>query len=281
MRTAGTASDPAVGFPSSFNPGDGLRPRYNTIGSLTPVFPRPVAGERTLGVLISGQSTIANWSSGTLYTASSPRSHQVNIFDGYVYPMADSVFSCDGTGGSPSSGIGDALITTLGKYDRVTVANVAFGSTSSTQWADGTGNLAQGLKIAWSLLKAHGYTNIKHIHQQGEADANVGTSQATMLANLQALDSWRRGYGINCPMYVSQTTFSYGGWTTTDPDPTLWTPGAAAILIRNAQAAVVDGVNVFAGPDTDLTRGAAYRTGAHWSTQAGALACAAQWAAVL
>lgn len=194
--------------------------------------------------------------------------------------MKDPVFGCDGTGGSPTSAIGDKLIA-LNKYDRVTVVNAAFGSTSSAQWADKTNTLAQGLKAAWALLKARGYTTIKHIHQQGEFDANAGTSQATMLANLQALDAWRRGAGINCPMYVSQTTFNYGGWTTTNPDPTLWTPGAAATLIRNAQAAAANGSTIFAGPDTDLVRGTAYRTSAHYSTQAGALAVADQWAAIL
>jgi hypothetical protein len=281
MRASGTASDPAIGLASSFDPGDGLRPRYNTLGALKPVWPRPVAGERTLGVSVGGQSTIADWSSGALYTALSARSHQANILDGRVYPMADPVFGCDGTGGSPSSALGDLLIA-LGKYDRVTVANAAFGSTTSAQWANSTAQPAQGLKAAWALLKAHGYTNIVHIHQQGEADASAGTSQATMLANIQALDLWRRAYGINCPMYVSKTTFPFGGWVTSDPNPVNWTPGAAATLIRNAQAAAVNGTTILAGPDTDLIRGSAYgRTSAHPTLQAGPLAIAAQWAALL
>lgn len=280
MRVTGDAFDPFAFFATSFDPGDGLRPRYNTIGARVPVFPRPVAGERTLGIIVSGQSTISNWGNGTLYTASSSRSHQANIMDGRVYPMADPVFGCDGTTATPASMIGDKLIA-LGKYDRVTIANVAFGSTSSAQWMDRWNNLGQGLRMAAALLAAHGYETVKHIHQQGEADAASGVSQATMLANLLELASWTKTAGIAAPLYVSQTTFNYGGWVTTNPDPALWTPGAAATLIRNAQAAFPNGGTRLAGPDTDAIRGAAYRSGAHWSTQAGAQACADAWAAVL
>lgn len=282
MRGGGAAADPGVGFATSFDPGDGLRPRYNTLGALTPVYPRPFPTEHALGIIYTGQSVAANFSTGALYTASSARSLQLNIMDGRVYAMADPTFDCDGTGGSPGSAIGDSLIP--GKRDRVCLANVSFGSTTSAQWANGANNLSQGFKMALAGLRAHGYTDIVHFHQQGEADANNGTSQATMLANLQAFDFWRRNAGASrVPMYVSQSTFPFGGWVTTDPNPVLWTPGAAATLIRNAQVAAVNGSTILAGPDCDLIRGAAYGRNAvaHPTLQAGPVAMATQWAALL
>jgi hypothetical protein len=106
---SGTASDPALGFPSTYNAGDGVRSRYNTLGSLTPVWPRPLVSERTLGIIGTGQSTASNFGNGTLYVASSARSHQINIMDGLVYPMADPTLGADGTGSSPFSMIGDAI----------------------------------------------------------------------------------------------------------------------------------------------------------------------------
>lgn len=279
MRSSGAPTDLALGYPTSYDAGDGSRPRYNTLGSLTPVWPRPVPGERTLGVLVTGQSVIGNWSIGTLYTASSPRSHQLNILDGRVYAMADPVFGADGTGGSPTSALGDALISS-GRWDRVTVCNVAFGSTRSSQWADGTGTLARGAKIGWSFLQAHGYTNTVQIHGQGEGDAFDGVTQAAFLANLQSMTAWRRAAGITCPLYVSRSTFD-SNWTTTDPSPLLWTPGSNAQAIRAAQLAIVDGISVFQGPDVDAIRGSGFRTSTHWNNQAGPIACAAAWAAVL
>jgi hypothetical protein len=277
-RSSGSAVDLSLGFPTTYNAGDGVRSRYNTLGSLTPVWPRPRSGG-ALGLIVTGQSTIANWGAGTLTTATSPLSLQLNILDGRVYPAAGAAFGADGTGNSPASSIGDALIT-ASKEVQVCVANVAFGSTTSAQWADGTGTLARGVKIAWDLLRAHGYTRIKQIHQQGEADAAAGTTYATMKANLLAMQVWRKNYGITCPVYVSRTTFNYD-WTTTDPNPANWTPGSAAQAIRSAQVDAVDGTYILAGPDTDTIRGAAYRTAAHWDTTAGAVACGQLWANTL
>jgi hypothetical protein len=50
------------------------------------------------------------------------------------------------------------------------------------------------------MLRAHGYTRIKHIHQQGEGDAaDLVSTYATMKANLLAMQTWRYHYGITAP----------------------------------------------------------------------------------
>lgn len=274
---SGSPLDLALGFPSSYD-GQGVRERFNTIGSLTPVWPRPgVAG--ALGLIVSGQSTMSNWGAGALTVATSPLSLQLNILDGRVYPAAGPGFGADGVDNSPASSIGDAMIS-AGKEVQVCTANVAFGSTRSSEWANGSGTLARGVKIAWDMLRAHGYTRIKHIHQQGEGDAADGVSYATMKANLQAMQSWRYHYGITAPLYISRTTFSYD-WTTTNPNPANWAPGSSAQAIRAAQLDAVDGTNILQGPDTDTIRGVQYRVGAHWETTAGAIACGVLWASVL
>jgi hypothetical protein len=107
------------------------------------------------------------------------------------------------------------------------VANVAWGSTSSAQWADRTGTLFRGVKIADELFRAHGYKNVVHIHQQGEVDAASGTPQATMLANLQTYDvnGGRRSASTGRCSFRGRH-FSYD-WTTTNPNPLLWTAGSA------------------------------------------------------
>jgi hypothetical protein len=278
VQTTGTASDPIRGYPTDFNPGDGLRSRYVTVGSRVNKFGRPSAGERALGILCTGQSTLANWGAG-LYTSSNAKSLQGNIYDGQVYPMQDPVFDADGTDSSPAAAIGDILLGG-GYYDRVLVVNVAFGSTNSTQWASASGNLFQGFQCAYNFLVNNGYTDIRHIHQQGEADALVGTSQATMLANIRAIDTNKSRLGMYCPMYVSQTTFDYD-WVVTDPDPDNWTPGSSASAIRAAQAASWNGDTILPGPDTDTLRGSPYRLGAHWMSQTGVIACANLWAETL
>jgi hypothetical protein len=282
MQSGGSPVDPAATLTASYNPGDGSRPRFNTVGAQVEVVnPRPVAGEVSEALILTGQSTIANWGSGTAYVASSSKSHMGNPLNGRVYPARDSMFFCDGTGSGPGSALGDQRIA-LGVVQRVLVVNASFGSTTSAQWADATGQPFLGFLVAWNFLLAHGWSpsQIKHIHQQGEADANAGTSQATMLANIQAIASNKTVLGITSPMWVSQTTFPYGGWDTSNPNAALWTPGAAAILIRNAQLAAVNGTTIRQGPDTDLIRGyvGGRGTGAHWGSQAECIACAAAWA---
>ena len=277
MSANGFATDPVLGYVNNYDPGDapGGRPRFNTIGARVPVYPRPLASERTLGIICTGQSVIANWGSGTPYTATSLRSHQANILDGRVYAMSDPNLGADGTQCSPASALGDKLIP--GKYDRVTVCNVAFGSTSSAQWADAAGYLATGLKCAWALLQAHGYTNIVILHQQGEKDAQTGVSQATMASNLTVFNQWRIAAGIACPMRIAQATFPYGPWDTSSISSAAWTPNAVASGIRAAQAGTWGVLpSVLAGPDVDLIRGPgsdgigppSRGNNAHWTTQA-------------
>lgn len=289
MRSvSGFLSDPALGFPTTFNAGDGVRDRYNDTSAIVPVFPRPLAGERTYGIICTGQSVLANWGPADLYTPVSDRSHQGNILDGLVYPITDPVLGCDGTTSSPASAIGDKLID-ADKADRVTMVHCGWGSTSSAQWADWNGTLLRGLYVAYLMLIAHGYTNIIHLHQQGERDTvdgyNAGTTQAAaqaaFLANLRSTVGFKKARGIACPMYVAKATFWSGGpWITTDPDPANWTPGPGATGIRAACDAIVDNVDVFEGPDIDaihdnISRG----LNTHWISLTGVLNCSDAWVA--
>lgn len=284
MQSGGSPIDPYATLTASYNPGDGSRPRYNTIGAQVAVIdPRPLSSEVSAAYIITGQSTASNWGSGTSYVASSARSHMGNPFTGAVYPARDPMFFCDGTGASPFSALGDQVIA-LGAIARTLVVNCAFGTTSSAQWASATGQEFKGFLVAWNFLLAHGWapSQIKHLHQQGEFDANAGTSQATMLANIQAIASNKSTLGITAPMWVSRTTFNNGGWVTTDPNSANWTPGAAATLIRNAQLAAVNGSTIRQGPDTDLIRGSTGRgTSTHWAVQSECISIAAAWAALL
>src|SRR5215472_7301201 len=110
MRITGAVVDPATNISPIYNPGDGARSRYETIGSRIPVWPRQRSGEIARAFLVSGQSTSANWGNGTFYTSTSAASLQLDVFTGMVYAAADPVFSCDGTGASPFSALGDAMI---------------------------------------------------------------------------------------------------------------------------------------------------------------------------
>ena len=237
----------------------------------------------------TGQSTTSNWGSGVQYVSPNANSHMGNPVDGRVYPARDPSFFCDGSnpvtraGTTPVSALGDARIA-LGVVQRALVVNCAWGSSNSTQWADPNGQLFKSFLVAWNFLLAHGWSpsQIKHLHSQGEADAAVGTSQATMTANINAIASNKNVLGITAPMWVSRCTFPYGGWDTTNPNSAFWTPGAVAIGIRNAQLAVVNGSTIRQGFDTDTIRGSSGRgTGAHWAAQSEIIAVANGQAALM
>lgn len=289
MRTSGVIFDPLVGLSQTFNPGDGVHTRNNTMGSRMPVQPRPLPGENALGIIYLGQSTAASFGTGALYTSSHAKSLMGNIFDGLMYACSDVMPGTDSitstTGSSPGAAIPDQLIVTLGKYHRVAIVNVAMGSTRSVQWTSEANNLLMCVRAAYVLLQQHGYRTIKLCFQQGEGDAADGTSAATQATNITMLRYCLDVNGVNVPLYVSKTTFGYGGWVCTDPNPALWAPppGSNAANVRLGQANAVNGSTILAGPDTDLIRGfsGGRGTGAHWGSQAEIIACAAGWAAVL
>jgi hypothetical protein len=108
------------------------------------------------------------------------------------------------------------------------------------------------------------------VRMQGENDALGTTTQASYEASVRSELATFRDNGVNAPMYIALETYN-GGGLPSNSGP-----------IRSAQAAVVDGVNIFQGPDLD-TLGASYRYprgGTHFSTT-GADAGAAMWASLL
>src|SRR5437868_5276157 len=101
----------------------------------TPVQSALVAGERTLLLVIIGQSMGAN-NTTTLYAATNARAHCLNPNDGAIYPLADPVLGASGTLGGFSGRLADKLIES-GVFDRVIIVNLSVNATAIAEWATG------------------------------------------------------------------------------------------------------------------------------------------------
>lgn len=290
MRGGGASVvDPFLTLTPNYDVGDGSRAHYNTIGAQVALIdPRPVPGERSEAIIIRGQSTASNWGGGTSYVALSSRSHMGNPFNGAVYPARDPMFFCDGVLGTPISALGDQRIA-LGLVERVLVINTAWGTSSSLQQADTSGQLWKSYLVAVNFLLAHGWkqSQIKEMFIHGEKDAesaiaNPSLWAANYVTNINTIAANKATLGLTFPMWISRCTFPYGSWVTSDPNSALWTPGAAATAIRGAQLSVVNGTTIRQGFDTDTIRGSSGRgVGAHWATQAERILVAAGHAAAI
>jgi hypothetical protein len=210
-----------------------------------------VSQSGTTGVYVTvGQSLFANYN-GTAYTAGST-TYNFNAFNGRVYNCADPLLGCAGNGTvAPSGGTGnqagriaDALIA-AGEHTHVIMAPIAVGGTKISQWAVG-GNLVRRLEVCLMRLGEQGYTPTAVLLEIGQQDSGDGTTQVAWEASFDSFLTVIRKY-TSAPVIVAQCT---------------WAPSSSNATIRAAQAAVVDSVDVFAGPDIDTLTSATYRQAA-------------------
>jgi len=202
--------------------------------------------ENTAVILVAGQSLATN-AGETPYTPSSSKVQQINIYDGLVYELVDPVLGASSTSGSWISRLGDKLIT-AGTWERVIFIPIAIGSTSALQWSP-DGNQHHRFNVGIKRARQHGYALTAILWDQGNRDANAGTSSQDYQDRVNALIAASRTWGpvsADTPWFIATETMK------NDTD--------VSATIQAAQAAIVAADdNVFAGANTDSLTGATNR----------------------
>lgn len=214
---------------------------YIDRGSRSLRTPRLTAGENTAVFIVAGQSNAANCLDSSYSANNASKIDNFNLFDGGVYAASDPLLGCT----IDSAGLGnlffrfsDKLIT-AGSYDRVILAPVAVGGTLVQHWEQAAPLNLRPI-VAARRLASVGLPVTAFIWMQGETDAANGTSQSSYADSLSGVISSVRGEGFSQPWLIGKCTYNSGNTSST---------------IRSAQAAVVNGTDIFAGADSDTLTG--------------------------
>lgn len=196
---------------------------------------------RVLLLITAGQSNIAN-TGVTNYTPTHASAiGNFNSYDGSLYAYADPLLGPSGNTANMVGRLADQIIS-AGLFDRVIVVPLAVGGSTVAQWAPG-GILDNRLSIALARLKGRGIVNPTMALLWGQGESEVGTSQNDYETAFNSMISSVVSAGFTGRVFVAQQT---------------WFGGVTKSAIRAAQAAVVDNVTIFAGPDADAL-GSSYR----------------------
>lgn len=234
-------------------------PRGRTIST-----PRLNAGERTGVFVMLGQSMASNTVDATYSASHASKIDNLNIFDGGAYSAIEPLLGCDMTQGNVWYEIADRLIT-AGIFDRIILVPGAVTATMISVHAAG-GPLNTRSLVAARRLAAVGLGVTAFCWMQGESDTLAGTSQGAYASALDSVIATPRSAGFGAPWLLGRST---------------WNAGGSSSAVRAAIDAKVDGVDIFAGGDTDGL-GAGYRQSGnpHW-TATGRAAAAALWTAAI
>jgi hypothetical protein len=223
---------------------------------------------KTLVLISSGQSPWANVCPTLYLPVNAGVIDQMNIYDGELYsiggPLLGSSYVAALGPGNITARLADLLVTN-GKFDRVIVVATAIGSTTASMWGDPTGDLYNRLEVAMARLASRGIVpgmpgvTFACIWGLGENDDAIGTSQAAFMASAGSFLSKLQGTGFKGRIFIPQES---------------WIGGATSSVIQAAQAALVNGKNVFSGGNLDtLTAASRQADNTHWN-DAGAASAA-------
>lgn len=217
------------------------------LGTLVTGSPRNIVinpAQKTLVLLVAGQS---NWTNiiPTLYTpTNSSAISQLNIYDGAFYPITTDVLGSSYYQGSFGPGnisvrVADLLVTN-GSFNNVIIVNFAIGSTSMAQWV--TAQFTNRFTVAMLRLAAQNITpattgvTFGLIWGQGETDNTLGTSQASYTAGLNTVLSAATTAGFSGRFFICKET---------------WIFGSVSAAVQAAQTGIVNGTTIFSGGDLD------------------------------
>lgn len=233
--------------------------------------PRLVSSERTIVLVVGGQSLATNWGAGGAYTPTyGEKIDQISIEDGGTYAYADPALGVDRGADADHVGswlgwLGDNLIES-GIVDRVIFVPCGIGGSPIANFQPGTAGferlLSGHLRLAAVNLSADAV-----LFQQGEAEAILGTTQASYQAMATAMVDGLADAGFAPPWLFAKSTIvgnvAYGP-------------------VRSAVDALINDTNIFAGPNIDSLTGSTYRDadGTHMNA-AGNEASAEQWKVAL
>jgi hypothetical protein len=238
-------------------------------------------------LIAAGQSNFANMAPDNFTPVNPTALFNLNIYDSAIYKAADPLIGASfvnnppPAGGHPALRLADALVT-AGKCAAVYIVPIAIDSSNIALWS--VGGLAGRLPVAMARLKQRGITcgatNITcaMLWGQGESDNVLGTTAAAYESAFATIVANAAAAGFVGRWLVAEQT--YDG-TANPGNPT----------IQGAQAAVVNGTTIFAGPNADSLVGSVCGSpatsacrqsidGIHF-TDAGSLSYAALWQTAL
>jgi len=185
-------------------------------------------------VLTFGQSQAANYGE-TKYAS---RENVYNYYDGKFYTAVDPLLGTTGNRGSVWTRLGDKIIQ-QGLYDNVLFVPIAVGASSIDDWLPG-GDFYDKIITSFDELKENYNLEFTHMFwHQGSADSWLHTQENAeeYKADFMQIVEGIRSHGINAPIYVCVSTYSYG-----NSDP----------FIQQAQKDLVNPeCGIYAGPDSD------------------------------
>lgn len=228
----------------------------------------------TAVIIVDGQSEHATSGGTSAYSVLSTEAHQMNIYDGGIYRIADPVLGAsyaESTG--PSSPIGPLAdrIIARGKKSRVIVVPIAIGGTPWSIYDPAvTGSLFSRVRCAILRLRARGLEPDFICAARGATDNGLGTSAASIKASVQAWAQGIRDMDCDAPIYLGKFTMA---------------SGATSATVRQGLTDAIDvGLDIRAGydGDTNLTVAGGYRLAdqTHLSNT-GVVACGHGWADLL
>jgi hypothetical protein len=195
--------------------------------------PCPSQDAKTAVLLVLGQSNAGNYQ-GQRYQSADDR--VINYSEGKCYIAGSPLLGADGRNGESWTLLGTKLIRS-GLYNRVILIAAAVGSSPVHRWAAG-GDLNQMLIEVIRTAKTR-YSITDVLWHQGAADFALNTPEQNYRSDLRSLIDSIRTEGVTAPFYISRSSLQLAArWSEDNP-------------ISRAEAELVDGQSIFAGPNTD------------------------------
>lgn len=198
------------------------REGYRWTDGRTRVSPALVVGQSTLILIVAGQSNSDGWSPD-LYVPVNSNLHHFSLYDGGCYAAREPPLGPNGAavplsapiagtlGGGQSIRAADGLRGN-GKFARVIIASIGVGGTYAQDWG-ASGRLGNRFAVLKKRFDAAGYPGSATVVMdwtQGEADAaDLTTTQAGYLADLQAMVANFRASFPTVPIYLNKSTYPY------------------------------------------------------------------------
>lgn len=201
----------------------------------------PKQTERTLVLLISGQSNSANHG-GQRY-ASQYGDQVINYFDGKCYIAQSPLLGSTGLEGDSWTLLGNLLIQ-QGKAERVVIASTGIAGSAVSQWEVGSPYQQMLQSSTQKLLTQYRVTHM--LWHQGETDYGKRTSQEDYEKLFSGIADALRQQGMDAPIYVSQASQCWMDmhWRADNP------------VVMAQRALVNSEKNIRAGVNSDALMGA-------------------------
>jgi|SRR6185369_894336 len=200
--------------------------------------PCPPQDKNTAVILAAGQSNSSNYA-GQRYRAINE--NVINYFNGKCYLASSPLLGADGNYGESWTLLGNKLVQ-AGLFKRVIIISTGIGGSRMQQWAPG-GKLNRLLLSVLADLKPR-YSLTYFLWHQGETDYQMHEKEDNYVRDFNGMVESVRGAGMHPKFFISLVSYrgNFQEWSEDNP-------------LRRAQARVVNGKDILAGPDTDLELG--------------------------